>query len=66
MRDANRRAVDQSFLIVDDTVEIIFAPSLAYTITSKDIGATEAKEATGRRDHKNPCPPTVKFYDLEK
>lgn len=33
---------------------------------NKDVGAMKAKGATDRRDDKNPCPPTVKFYDLEK
>jgi len=28
--------------------------------------AAETKEAADRRDDKNPCPATVKFYDLEK
>lgn len=34
--------------------------------TGEDVGAVKAKEATDRRDDKNPCPSTVKFYDLEK
>jgi len=64
-RAAQERAIDLDRARVSGGSGNSFSAPLRVAIPMKGEAA-ETKGATDRRDDKNPCPATVKFYDLEK